>query len=219
MGCVGRIGCLTLGVFAGALALAVILATMHTGPRYEDGDYVYEVGGRRTEVRLSPEAARRFDAKVNGNLPPDALPEALLRGVPITEEELNSRVAEQLAQYPVEGHGARVERVFIRLTSGGARAYAYTTVQGIGVVLSSDLVFNVERGRMEVELRDPQAGRLPVGFLLPAVLGALNDLTGLEQTIAVVMPPQVRGISHEEGRLRVLLNPLGAWMEARSPDR
>ena len=216
MGCIGRLGCLTIGVLAGALGIVALLATMHAGPRYEDGAYVYDLAGKRREVPLSPEAARRFDAKASGDLPRQALPEALLRGVPITEEELNSRVAEQLAQYPVEGHGARVERVFIRLTSGGARAYAYTTVQGIDVVLSSDLVFTVSRGRMEVELRDPRAGRLPVGLLLPTVLGALNDLTGLEQTIAVVMPPQVRGITHEEGVMRVQVNPLASLAGVRA---
>jgi hypothetical protein len=217
LGCFGRLGCLTIGVLLGAVGLVVLLATMHTGPRYEDGVYVYEVDGRRTEVPLSPEAARRFDAKVNGNLPAAALPDAVLRGVPITEEELNSRVAEELRQHPVEGYGARVDRVFIRLTATGARAYAYSVVQGVDVVLSSDLVFDVSGGRMDVALRDPQAGRLPVGLLLPSVLGALNDLTGLEQTIAVVMPPQVRAINHEEGQLRVQIDPLARYVPASPP--
>src|SRR5215218_6017635 len=112
-------------MLVGGLALAACLATRHAGPSYEDGVYTYNAGGRHKAVRLSSEAARRFDAKVAGDIPESRLPEAVLRGVPITEEELNSRVAEDL-----------------------------------------------------------------------------------ERTIAVVMPPQVRAFSYEEGQLRVLINPL-----------
>jgi hypothetical protein len=43
---------------------------------------------------------------------------------------------------------------------------------------------------------------------MPAVLSLLNDLTGVEETIALIIPPQVRAIHHEEGRLRVQVNPL-----------
>ena len=208
MGCFGRIGCLVLGMLVGGLALAACLATRHAGPSYEDGVYTYNAGGRHKAVRLSSEAARRFDAKVAGDIPESRLPEAVLRGVPITEEELNSRVAEELARQPIEGGDARVERVFIRLRPSGARAYVYTDVRGVGVVLSSDLVFRLEGGKLEVELRDPEAGRLPLGFVLSPALAAIESRTGLERTIAVVMPPQVRAFSYEEGQLRVLINPL-----------
>jgi len=207
VGCFSRLGCLTFGVLLGAVALAACLATCGAGPRYEEGVYSYEVGGREREVRISPEAAREFDAKASGDLPLSALLEAATAGVPISEEELNSRVAEELAERPLAGHGARVERVFIRLSATGARAYVYTTVRSVEVVLNSDLVFRVEDGRVRVELRDPQAGRLPVGLVVSPALSLLDDLGGVEAAIAGVIPPQVRGFRHEEGRLRVLVNP------------
>jgi hypothetical protein len=208
MGCASRLGCLTFGVLLGVLAIAVLLVTRPAGPGFHDGVYTYDVGGRPREVAITREAAASFREKLNGELPPTALLEAVTIGVPVTEAELNSRVAEELALRPIEGHGAAVERVFIRLASSGATAYVYTTVGGVEVVMSSDLVFRLERGRADVELRNPQAGRLPVGFALPATLALLSDLTGIEQTIALVIPAQVREIRHEEGRLRVLLNPL-----------
>lgn len=209
MGCFTRIGCLTVGALLGALALACLLATRPVGPRYDDGVFVYDVAGRERRVPISDAAARSFDAKVNGQIPQSALVEAVTAGVPISEEEMNSRVAEELVRRPVSSNGATVERVFIRFTSAGPKAFIYTSVRGVDVVLSSDLIFRVERGKVEVELRDPHAGKLPVGFLLlPAVLRAANDLTGLEDTIAIVIPPQVRGFRYEEGRLRVQINPL-----------
>ncbi|MGD9893540.1 MAG: hypothetical protein AB7U18_19835, partial [Dehalococcoidia bacterium] len=91
---------------------------------------------------------------------------------------------------------------------GGARAYVYSTVRGVPVVLSSDLVFDVGRGAVQVELKDPPAGRLPVGFALPAALSLLDDLAGVEATIALIIPPQVQAIRYEEGQLRVQVNPL-----------
>lgn len=208
MGCLSRVGCLTLGMLLGALALTFLLATRPVGPRYQDGVYRYDLGGGPTEVRLSDGAARSFDAKVNGELARDQLLEAVTLGVPITEAELNSRVAEQLLDRPVNGYGATVERVFIRLGAGGATAYVYTDVRGVGVTLTSDLLFHVEGGRIRVELQDIHAGRMPVGFLVPTLLSLTSDLTGVEQTIALVIPPQVRAIRHEEGRLRVMLNPI-----------
>lgn len=208
MGCLARIGCFTLALLLGVLGLACLLATRPVGPRYVDGVYHYAVAGQPRSVRLSPEAARSFDAKVNGDLPRSSVIEAVTVGVPITEEELNSRVAEQLAAQPVGRYGATVERVFIRLAAGGARAYVYSDVHGVPITLTSDLVFRVSGGRVMVELHDAHAGRLPVGFLVPVLLSLTSDLTGIEQTIAVVIPPQVRAFRNEEGRLRVVLSPL-----------
>jgi hypothetical protein len=212
VGCLSRIGCLTLGVLLGVGALAFVLATRSTGPRFEDGVWRYEVGGEERRVPITDAAARSFDAKLNGELPRSALPEAITAGVPVSEEELNSRIAEELARNPVASRGARVERVFVRLTSAGARAYVHANVYGVDAVLSSDLIFQVERGRVRVELRDPHAGRLPVGFLLPSLLAAASDAAGIEETIALVIPPQVQAIRHEEGRLRVVVNPLAGGM-------
>lgn len=208
MGCIGRLGCLTLGILLGAVALALLLATRPVGPRYEDGVYRYDLGDNERTVPITEAAAESFAAKVNGDLAPGALVEAATVGVPVTEEELNSRVAQELVERPVTGHGARVDRLFIRLTPDGPQAYVYTTVRGVSLVLSSDLTFRIDRGSVEVELSDPHAGRLPVGFALPAALSRLNDLAGVEETVALVIPPQVRGFRYDEGQMRVLVNPL-----------
>jgi hypothetical protein len=208
MGCFSRLGCLTLGIVLGAIALAIFLATRPVGPRIDDGVFIYDLAGTERSVPITDEAAQSFAGKVNGDLTPPELLEAATVGVPVTEAELNSRVAQELAERPVTGHGATVDRVFIRLTNDGARAYVYSTVRGVPIVLSSDLVFNVGRGAVEVELKDPHAGRLPVGFALPAALSLLNDLAGVEETIAVIIPPQVYAIRYEEGQLRVQINPL-----------
>jgi hypothetical protein len=208
MACFSRLGCLTLGVVLGVLALAIFLATRPSGPRFDNGVYVYDLAGSERRVPITDVAAQSFAAKVNGDLSPSGLVEAATAGVPITEADLNSRVAQELAERPVSGYGATVDRVFIRLADDGARAYVYSNVRGAPLVLSSDLVFNVRHGAVEVELQNPHAGRLPVGFALPAVLTLLNDLAGVEETIALIIPPQVQAIRHEEGRLRVQVNPL-----------
>ena len=208
MGCFSRIGCLTLGLLLGALGVVALLATRPVGPRAEGDAYVYELAGRERVVRLSDEAARSFDAKVRGQLPPESLLEAAVAGVPVSEEELNSPISEELERRPLGGYGASVGRVFVRLTSGGPTAYVYATVSDVPIVLHSDLLLRVEDGGLRVELKDPHAGRLPVGFALPSVLSALGDLGGVEERIAVVIPPQVRGFRYEEGRMRVLVNPL-----------
>lgn len=208
MGCFSRIGCLTVGIVLGAIGLALLLATRPVGPSFDDGVYRYDVAGSERRVEITEESARSFTAKVNGDLSPPELIEAATAGVPITEAELNSRLAEEIAGRPVSGYGATVDRVFIRLANDGARAYVYSTVGGAPVVLSSDLIFNVGRGAIEVQLKDPHAGRLPVGLAVPAALSLLNDLTGVEETIALIIPPQVQAIRYEEGRLRVQVNPL-----------
>jgi hypothetical protein len=208
MGCFSRLGCLTLGILLGVVVLALILATRPAGPRYDDGVFIYDLAGTEHTVPITEEAARSFAGKVNGDLSPSGLLEAATVGVPVTEAELNSRVAQELAERPVTGPGATVDRVFIRLSSDGARAYVYSTVRGVPVVLSSELTFDVGHGAVEVEFNDPHAGRLPVGFALPAALSLLNDLAGVEETIALIIPPQVQAIRYEKGQLRVQVNPL-----------
>lgn len=206
MGCLSRVGCLVLGLLLGALALGCVLATRPVGPRYSNGVYTYDAAGRERTVTISAEAARRFDAKVSGELSQAERLEAVLRGVPITEEELNSRLAEELATRGLAERGARVDRLFIRLSSGGARGYVYTTVAGLRYVLHSDLDFRVENNRLTVAMSDVQAGRLPIDIVAPAILQAMSDRTGIEQTIALVIPEQVRDVRVEEGRLRIVLN-------------
>lgn len=206
MGCLSRIGCLTLGVLIGAALLSLLLITRATGPRYADGVYHYSVDGEPRETAITPEAARRFDAKLDGNLPLPDLIQAATQGVTITEEELNSRLAEELTTRDLSERGARVDRVFVRLTPGGARGYIYTTALGQNVTLTTDLEFRVTSGRVDVSMRDVHAGKLPVDFAVPTLLEAMSDRTGVEQSIALIIPPQVRSIRVEEGRLRVMLN-------------
>jgi hypothetical protein len=45
---------------------------------------------------------------------------------------------------------------------------------------------------------------------MPAALSLLDDLAGVEETIALVIPPQVRAIRYEEGQLRILINLLAS---------
>src|SRR5438067_1170250 len=125
-GCLFRLvlfGFLTLVMLVGG---SVILATRPVGPAYHDGAFVYEVDGVPHQIRLSTEAARRFDDLLAGRLTLGDLRDAATGGVIVTEEELNSRVAEELAARGVTRPDTRVERVFIRLTPGTARAYVYT---------------------------------------------------------------------------------------------
>jgi len=208
LGCFGRIGCLALLIVAGVLALVAFLVTRPVGPRYQDGAFLYDVNGQPRQVALTPEAARRFDNEVNGEIPQAELIEAITRGVPITEEELNSRVAEELTQRPLSEHGASVEHVFIRLAASGAKAYIYTSVAGRQVVLSSDLDIKAGNGKVQVNMNDVHAGRLPLDPVIPSLLQLMSDRAGIEQTISLVIPPDVRGIRVEEGKLRVLINPL-----------
>lgn len=208
-GCLGRLGCLVFLLAAAAVALIFFLAARPVGPRYLDGAFTYQVGGSSRVVRLSDEAARRFDAKVNGNIPQSELLEAVTRGVPVTEAELNSRLAEELARQPLRGTGARVERVFIRIGAAGTRAYVYTSVRGIPFVLEGDLAIRAGNGAVEARLTEIHVGRLPLDPLLPAILRALSDYGGVADRISLVIPRDVRSIHTEEGQLRVIINPLG----------
>lgn len=205
MGCIARLGCLTLLFLLGIAALTVFLVTRPVGPRYADGAYRYEASGKPVEVRLSTEAARAFDRKLSGDLPRAEVLTALTRGVTVSEAELNSRVAEEVAALPLDRFGARVERVFIRLYLGRARAFIYTRTLGTDVTLQSDVAFTVERGRVTVDLSDLYAGRLRVEPLVSPLLSAIGEADSIERSIAVVIPPQVRDIRIEEGQLRAVL--------------
>ncbi len=58
MGCFTRLGCLTIGILLGVVALTLLLATRPVGPRFEDGVYVYDVGGTERTVAITDEARR-----------------------------------------------------------------------------------------------------------------------------------------------------------------
>src|SRR6266542_2661005 len=109
MGCLFRLVVLGLLSVAAAIVAGGVLATRPVGPAYEAGAFVYEADGARHEVRLTTEAARRFDDKLAGRLTVADLRDALTGGVVVTEQELNSRVAEELEARNLAGAGGRVE--------------------------------------------------------------------------------------------------------------
>lgn len=211
MGCIARLGCLTVVFLLGGAALTVLLVTRPVGPSFADGTYRYESGGKPVEVTLSTEAARSFDRKLSGDLPRAEVLAALTRGVTVSEAELNSRIAEEVAAMALDRFGARVERVYIRLYLGRARAFIYTRTLGTNVTLQSDLTFTVERGRVTVDLPDLYAGRLRVEPVVSPVLSAVGEADSIARSIALVIPSQVRDIRVEEGQLRaVLIGAVGA---------
>ncbi len=201
MRCLGRL--VALGFVVGLLLLAggCLLATRHVGPAFENGAYVYESDGQRREVRLSTEAARRFDAKMAGQLSAADLVGAATGGVPITEEELNSRLAEELAARGVTG----VRHPFVRLTADGARAYATGDAGPLAVTVSSALNFSVQGGRVRVGFRDVHAGHLPVGAVVDRLIDRAGARDEIEQALTFVIPSHVTSIRVEEGRLRARL--------------
>jgi hypothetical protein len=205
MGCIARIMLLALLLLVLLLVGGCFLATRAVGPAFRNGAFVYEVNGQRREVRLSTEAARRYDAKVNGRLSGTDVRDALTGGVVVTEEELNSRIAEELAGRGIMAGDARVERVFVRLTDDGARAYVYTTTGPLDVTFTSDLAFEVCGGRVTVRFGNVHAGRLPVQPLVTGALHLLDERDRLEDAISFVIPREVRSIRVEEGRLRAVL--------------
>lgn len=207
MGCLARLGCLTL--LAGVLLLAVAgwLSTRPVGPTFADGVYRYPVPGGLRSVALSTTAARRFDAKLAGQIRPADLLDSVTRGVLVTEEELNSRIAEDVTAANLTFGPARVERVFVRLAADGARAYIYTNGPLSDVTLQSRVAFRVVRGQVTMELRDIQPGRLPVGSAVAWALAIGGGDAQLEQRLTLAIPPHVRAIRVEEGQLRATLLP------------
>jgi hypothetical protein len=207
MGCGCLVRLFLLGFFAvvAALVLGCFLVTRSVGPGFENGAFVYEVNGARKEVRLSTEAARRFDNKLTGKLSLQEQLEAVTGGVIVTEEELNSRALEELAARGLLNQEG-IERAFIRLTPDGARAYVYTNADPLAVTLSGRLNFVVGNGRVTVSYDDVRAGRLPIGPVVDGVLRLADNRDDIENAITLVIPPQVQSIRVEEGRLRAVLN-------------
>lgn len=206
MGCLFRLGCLTLLLIGLFLALGVVLATRPVGPSYSAGVYRYEVAGQMRQVRISEEAARRFDAKLRGDLSPVEVAQGFIRGVPVTEEELNSRLAEQVAAEQPRLGPWPVERLFIRLAEDGARAYVYTGGR-VRLVVQAEVQFSVREGQLLARVHNPHAGLLPVDPLAWALFVLGGERRELEHTVSVVVPRSVAAVRVEEGRLRVELTP------------
>ncbi len=201
MRCLGRLVLLAMVLLVLVTAGGCLLATRHVGPHFENGAYVYERDGQRREVRLSSEAARRFDTKMAGQLTAADLVGAATGGVPITEEELNSRLAEELAARGVTG----VRHPFVRLTGDGARAYASTDAGPLSVTFSSALDFTVRDGRVRVGYSEVHAGRLPLGPVVDRLIDRAGAREEIEQALTFVIPAHVTSIRVEEGRLRARL--------------
>lgn len=212
-GCLVRLIGLAVLLFFGMVVGACVLASRPVGPDFENGVFSYNLNGERREVRLSTEAARRFDNKLTGQLSNVEVAQAALTGVTVSEEELNSRVAEELAARGLVttagGQQASIERLFIRLTEEGARAYIYTDTGPTSVTVSTDLDFQVEGGRITAKISNTRAGHLPVGWVIPYVLDYFGERERVEEAMTVVIPPQVREVRIEEGRLRAFLNLAG----------
>jgi hypothetical protein len=208
MGC----GCLVRLALAGLLLVLMMLisgcflVTRPVGPAFENGAFVYDLNGTRHEVRLSTAAARRYDDKLSGKLSLGDIRDAATGGIAITEEELNSRAAEELAARGLANGQQNVDRVFIRLTSSGAKAYVYTSASPLAVTLAADLQFVVHGGRVTVEFSDVHAGKLPIGPVVDAVLDRGDNRRQVEEALTLVIPPQVKAIHVEEGRLRAVLS-------------
>src|SRR5215207_582768 len=209
-GCLIRLIGLGILIFFGVVVGACILVTRPVGPSFADGVFSYDLSGQRREVRLTDEAARNFDQKLAGQLSNREATQAALVGVTVSEAELNSRVAEELAARGLvtdaDGQEATIERVFIRLADGGARAYVYTNAGPASVTVSTDLTFQVERGQIRANISDTRAGRLPVDWAVTRALDLFGERERVEEAMTVVIPPQVREIRVEEGRLRAFLN-------------
>ena len=210
-----RCGCLVvwalvLAAVAGC-ALLIWLITRPIGPPYNGATYVVTLpgGGRRTDT-ISTTAARSFDAKVAPRLSPGNVSGLLLNGVELSEQELNSKLASELAANPLRSNGWKVDRVFIELHPAATRGYLYLSGSGIHVILSAELTFALTQGTGQVRLGEVRAGELTLG---PLVRWAL-DLTGTTQTVQqllqVALPAGVTAIDPHEGSLHVAVGPLAA---------
>jgi hypothetical protein len=207
-GCFARAGCLTLLILvAGIAALVLLMGTRSSGPHYSNG--TYSVAGNDRRVRqdhISQDAARRFDEKLAVNPDPATLLRLQIAGLDFTEEEVNSRLAAELLQQPVDAGGLHVERVFLALHVVNSTAYVYGTYAGFPVTLSSNVLFSVSNGQGIVQIDDPHAGRLPIGLVLPQVLDWTGNTGRLQRLLALALPPQVTAIVPREGMLHVTVD-------------
>lgn len=204
MGC----GCLLKGIglvmLAGIAALVLLLWLLTRTPasRAENGLITCEHDGAVRQFRVSPEAARRFDAKVNRQLSPAERARALVQGgVTITEEELNSRLAPELRDRGVLNGGTGVEYVFVCLNSGEARAYVRAGRGPFSLAGDAALTFQFSSGQPTVSLTDLHAGKLPLTFFLGIALRDPARRAAVEQALTATLPPELSGVRVEEGRL------------------
>src|SRR6266567_54754 len=147
-----RWGCATLGLLLvlvlGVLLALFVLATRHVGPQYDASARTYTVddgGGKHHVDQISTELANSFDMK--SGIAPTGLRSSLaeiaraqLQGISLSEEEVNSKLAQVLAANPSHTNPS-IERVFVVLRQGDPQAFAYTSLLGQRVVLSSHLTY------------------------------------------------------------------------------
>lgn len=195
-------------VLCGAAGGAAWFATRDIGPAYRDGAYTVTMpGGSRTD-RISLDAARRFDAKEKVDLSPQGLARLQLQGLDFTEEEVNSRLAAQLLDSPVDTGVVHVDRVFLELHPRNSIAYAYVSMLGLHITLSSGATFSVVNETGRVRLSSPKAGRLPIDLALRLYLQQSGNTERLQHLLELVLPPQVTAVEPREGMLHVAINVL-----------
>ncbi len=192
---------------AGAGALILVLATRSIGPQYRDGMYTVDLGGGAHRVdTISLAAASRFDSKRDVRPDPQEITRLQIQGIDFTEEEVNSKIEQQLLIHPPDSGGVQIDRVFLELHPQGTTAYLYTTVLGIPVTFSAGVIFKVVNESARAVLSTPHAGKVPVPLVLPRLLEWTGNTDRVEQILAVSLPPQVTGIQPREGSLHVAVN-------------
>ncbi|HEY7294917.1 MAG TPA: hypothetical protein VH916_07730, partial [Dehalococcoidia bacterium] len=203
-------------LLAGA-AIVLWLITRDIGPAYSNGTYTVHTAGGATRVdHITPEAATSFEAKAPppagtldvSRLGPADLVRLRLTGITFSEEEVNAELAKRLAGQPIEADGISVDRLFLELHAEDTRAYLYTSVYGLKVTFSARVTFAVRNQQAHVTLSDVHAGKMPIGFLLPALLDWTGNTAALEDRLALALPTQVTAIQTKEGGLHVDVDPL-----------
>ncbi|MHB8575361.1 MAG: hypothetical protein ACYDCQ_08520 [Dehalococcoidia bacterium] len=216
-----RCGCSIFGlvslVILGVLGALFFLATRDVGPRYDAVKQTYTVddGGGKSHVdTISSDLAASFTKKVglqpnSGNLRQlvPALARAQLQGISLTEEEANSKLAELLAAKPPHAQ-PKIDRTFVELHANQPKAYAYTSLLGVRVTLSSHLTYTLGNQQVVVKLTDPHAGKLPFSFVLPFLLDWTGQRDALQAVLEHSLPPQVTAIEVRERELHITINVL-----------
>lgn len=195
-GCLsGCFGLLLLAVLAGALAGLWLYGRVTGGPSF-DGD-AFSVDGRR--IPVSDAAAARFDEKVA------AFVQGLAGGRPqlleLTEEEVNSRLAAELARLRAQDPDLPVEWALVELQDGRAVAHARVRAMGVSTTASAPLHLSVAGGRPEVEVGALRVANLPpVPGVSDLAANALEE-AGIDRILEEQLPPALDELRVEEGRV------------------
>lgn len=201
-GCLG--GCSTLlllAVLAGAGLGWWAYARITGGPSF-DGS-AFSVHGRR--VPVSEAAAARFDEKVAAFAAGLAAGQA--QTLELTEEEVNSRLAAELARLQAQDPALPVEWVLVEFQDGVATAHARVRVLGLETTVTAPLRVTAAGGRPDVEVGALRVANLPpVPGVSDLAAGALEE-AGVDRMLEEQLPPAVDELRVEEGRLVAVASP------------